>query len=236
VDLVAIIRVLWRRRILVCLGLLPAIGLGLLAAQGESNTVGIASTRLVFDTRPSQFVAPSPAGADSLTWRAALLSNKLATAPVRRALAEDLRVPVRRLAVVEASLKTPTVRTTIAPRALKAGDSPTADFVLTVRYDAELPIVSTEAHAPTAAQARTLVEASVDALARVAMPARRTVQTQPYAMERVANTRVREVVNGPGRVMPAVFSLLVFGSWCACLVLLEGLLRRRPGAGRVVPA
>jgi hypothetical protein len=236
VDLVAILRALWRGRILVCVGLLVAIGVGLQTSKGETRTVGIASTRMVVDTRPSNLVAPAPKGADSLTWRAALLANKLATDPFREAIAKDVGIPVDRLIVVQPPLKVPTVPTTLAPRALDAGESATADFVLTVRFDEELPIVTTEAHAPSAADAKRLVEASVDALLVAATPQRQWRMTQPYEVQQVATTRVREVLNGPGRIKPAAFALVTFIFWCAALVLLQGALRAWRGAGRVQPA
>jgi hypothetical protein len=236
VDLVAILRALWRGRIFVCIGLVVAIGVGLLAARGETRTVGIASTRMVVDTRPSNLVAPAPQGADSLTWRAALLANKLATGPFRERLATAVGIPLERLIVVQPPLKVPTVPTTLAPRALEAGENVTADYVLTVRFDEGLPIITTEAHAPSGAAAKRLVEASVDALLVAATPQRVWRMTQPYEVSRVATTRVREVVNGPGRVMPAAFALVTFIFWCAALVLLQGALRAWRGAGRVQPA
>ena len=62
-ELVALLRILWRRRVYVALGLVLALAVGFAASRGETRQLGIASTRVVIDTVDSQLVDAEPVGA-----------------------------------------------------------------------------------------------------------------------------------------------------------------------------
>ena len=64
--------------------IVTAAAIALMSAQGESRTFGVASVRLVLDTPKSQLLHADPKGADTLAWRAAVLSEMTATGSASR--------------------------------------------------------------------------------------------------------------------------------------------------------
>ena len=73
-ELVAILRVLWRRRVAVLAGALLAVLVGFGMASPPTRS-GIAWSSVALDTRPSQLVARTPKGADTLSWRSSLVTH-----------------------------------------------------------------------------------------------------------------------------------------------------------------
>jgi hypothetical protein len=234
VELVAILRVLWAHRILVALGAVVAIAAGLMVARGETTSVGVASTRIVLDTPDSQLLLPVTKGADSLGWRAALLANLTASQSVREDIADEVGIRPDRLVVIEPLLTTPTVRTALAPRALEAAEHTTADYVLTVRFDPELPIISVEALAPDRRAATRLAEAATGALTAAAKAPPDTRGKQGLVVNELGTPRTRAIVSGPGRAMPVAVTVVLFGFWCACVALGAGMARAWRAADRPV--
>ncbi|HEY1276625.1 MAG TPA: hypothetical protein VGF25_17070 [Thermoleophilaceae bacterium] len=218
-EVVAFLRNLVAHRVLLVLGALLAIGAGLALARGQTTHTGVASARMVLDTPDSQLLLPTPQGADSLGWRAALLASLMSSHPVRERIAHDVGLRPDRLVVIEPRLITPTTPTALAPRAIEASTETTARHVLTVRYDPELPIVTLEAHAPDRGGAARLAGAAIRELRAEATPPSDTPGMQKVVVEAFGKPRVAEIAHRPSRMLPVAAAVVLFGLWCAGLTL-----------------
>jgi hypothetical protein len=225
-ELVAILRVLWRRRILVALGGLLTVAVVLLVANRESSHSGLASTRLLLDTPDSQLIHPLPEGAESLAWRASLLAEQMASKAVKRRIADHIRAPADALVVLEPRLTEPTVPTPLSVRASEAAAATSEAYVLYVGFDDQLPIISLAARGPNRRAATRLTDAAVHALKAAGSPPRDSRELQPLVVDRVGPIRARQVVSSPSPLVPVGIFIAAFGVWCACVVLIPSNIRR----------
>lgn len=230
-ELVAILRLLWGRRVLVTLGAVAALAAGLLAGGGSPDAA-LASARMVLDTPVSQLAASAPRGADNLARRAAVLGNLLATEPARARIARQAGVPRDQLAVVNASARFPALPTTLALRATEAAGAERTPYTVSVAIDELLPVVSIDVLAPDRRAATRVAEATAGALrAAAAQEADHVVVSMSGA------TQAREVPGSVGRVKALGLALATFALWCGCVVFVSlPLLRRRSAATRARPA
>ena len=61
-ELVAILRALWRRRLLLGIGFAVIAAIAVMLGANAATRTGKATTRLMLDTRNSQLVGASPSG------------------------------------------------------------------------------------------------------------------------------------------------------------------------------
>jgi hypothetical protein len=234
-ELVAILRALGRRLTLVGLGALMSIALGIVLAGGQASSRGMASTRVVLDTPKSQLLYAAPNGADTLWWRARVLADLMASQSLRKRIARDLGVQQRQLVVVDPQLTTPTIPASLPRHAAEAAMTIRQPYVLVVRFDQELPIISIEASAPDRRRATRLVEAATRALG-AATSAHETRRLQGIVVDRVAPVRAEEVVRGPGRKLLFGVPVILFGFWCGCVAIVPAAVRSRRARRRRPPS
>ena len=235
-ELVPLLRELWRRRILVAAGAMAAIAVGVVLPTGGTARTGVASTRVVLDTQRSQLLNTAPAGADTLAWRGALLAELLVSDPVRRSIAHDIGVAPNRLAIVEPTLAVPTVPAAL-PRVASEAAAVTAEpYVLTVRFHEQLPIVSIEAAAPDRARASALARAATDALDAASSPSGAGRNVQAFVVDRIAPVQAKEVAAGIKPVVKLALPVLLFGCWCIAVIMLPALAGAVRGRRRIQPA
>ena len=98
------LRTLWRRRTLVALVAVFAVGVGYLLAfeasfppKSRSYTVGQARARILVDTPDSQVVEVAPKGTETLGTRASLLANLMVEGEVKASIAARAGLPPKRL-------------------------------------------------------------------------------------------------------------------------------------------
>jgi hypothetical protein len=234
-ELVAILRLLWRRRLLVLLGAVLAAAVGvMLMSRSAPVEAAVATTGVVLDTPRSQLVDANPSGADTLAWRAGLLADLMATPPVVSSIARDLRIPARDLAVVNPSLAAPEIPASLPRNAAKAAAVARQQHVLVLQYDELLPIISIEATAPDRGRATRLAEAGTQAL-KSAATMRDTADVQGFVVDDVGSVHVREVGGGSGRMKVVALTVILLGAWCGAVALLPGLGRAWRAAGRPQP-
>ena len=120
-ELVAILRVLLRHRVLVVLGALLAVAAGAaLMLQGKTST-GVVTVRVQVRAPESRTVNLESDVARTLAARASLLADLLATESVRSATERDAGVPPGELAISTPAMGAfPTVPVPIAVRARQA--------------------------------------------------------------------------------------------------------------------
>src|SRR3954447_26800289 len=98
-ELVAVMRILWRHRVAVVLGAVVAVGLGAMALPKSSSTIGTGSLRVYLDTPLSQTVDAHSPSLWTLTWQAALLGDLMGEDGLRRRVADEVGVPADRLVI-----------------------------------------------------------------------------------------------------------------------------------------
>jgi hypothetical protein len=236
-ELVTILRELWRHRLLVIAGALLAISLGTIAAYRVSLAppalhsrqfhVGLASTHLLIDTPDSQVVDLDPAGADALGTRTALLANLMVSAPVRTIIAQDAGLSPDQLLATTPSTTGMAVPTLLSQRAAAGLSSPEA-YILTVNVEGNLPIISIQAQAPNAKAATRLADAATSGLRKYLSTVAATQQipsSRKFVVRPMGADVAGEVVRGPRRLMAVIIVLFVFGFVCTAIVLTSGLAR-----------
>ncbi len=246
-ELLPILRLIWRRRILLGAGLVVSVALALgLGGPPKSSSV-LAWTRVNLDTPTSQLVNSSPGGADTLPWRASFLIHLMATDATQKRLAQSLHVRPDEVAVVDPALGVPIVPASIPTAASDAAGITVAPYVLTLTLPTlTLPTIAIEAAAPDRAGAKRLAAAAVAVLeSQSSLSADRfsskiltgggvVLKRQPFLVEQVAPIRAKRVterVISPKQIGPPLLLLVL---WTAGALLLPGRLhRRRP---RVAPA
>lgn len=221
-EVVAVIRLLWRRRLFVVLGAVLAVGAALLVGGSPVPDSGFAATRVAIDTPKSQLVTDAPMGSDSLPWRATLLATLLATESTRADVARDAGIRPDELAMVELELTAPPVAASLPRAAVKASNTTTEPYVLTVHTDDVLPIIEIETHAPDRVGAARLAEAAVAALKAGASP-RDTAELQGLSIERISEIEAIAIPGGAGRKRLAAVAIVVFMLWCAALTLIPAI-------------
>lgn len=176
--------------------------------------MGTASTRVLVDTRSSTVLDLRYARGDidSLTSRALLLGNVMASAPVRAYIARRAHVPAD---VIRAS--TPVTPDYPRPAAVVGEERKTSDILrstdqyrLSIRANPTVPIIEIYAQAPSAKAAQSLANAAVDGLRDyIADVATQNGVAQAQRAQLLQLGRARGGVINPGVRVQAL--LLTFG-------------------------
>jgi hypothetical protein len=239
VEVLPFLQALWRRRLLIGLGLLVAVALAAAVARPQRAASAEAWTRLSLDTPNSQLIASDPAGAGTLPWRASLLMHLTGADSARRQLAQRLGVRYDQVAVVDPALALPEFAASIPTNAAKAAAVTAAPYVLTLTMPSEiLPIVSIRAAAPDRAGAVRLAQAAVALLqsqasqggtykSLVLTDAQDLPALQPFVVNQVAPVHVKRVEATLLPTSRIAAIVLLFLAWTAAVVGVPRLLRRR---------
>lgn len=234
-ELLALVRVLWHHRILVAIGAVGAMAVGLIGTQAGGSHFGVASARVVLDTRKSQLLDVRAKGVDSLAWRAALLADLTGSREMTARIARDMHVREDSLVVIAPYLAVPRIATPLPRHAADAASVTAEPYVLAVQADDGLPIVKIDARAPDAAEATRLATAATDALRAAASAPERTPETADVMVESVGPIRARQIVSRPRRLVALGVAAVVFGFWCACVALFARLRRSWGGPAELQP-
>jgi hypothetical protein len=228
-ELVAILQVLWQRRVLIAVGAVVAVAVAALGARSESAAVtgAVASGKVLFDTADSQLVEAAPKEGATTPMRAFLLGELVAGDEGRAIVARRAGVPTRELTVIgpSASLQPP-LETPLAKQVRAATVAPTTSNVVRVFTDTVSPILAIEASAPDGRRAQALVDATANSLAALAAQHDATA-SHGFVTEVVASPRVRETVSASHRaVFAVVAAIALFALWCAAIVVAWGIAGR----------
>jgi hypothetical protein len=155
-ELLPILRLMWRRRLPLAVGAVVALAalIGMGGTKPITTKTSIAWTSVALDTKKSQLVDVAPSGGSTLAWRASLLGDLMMTTSASQDLARRIGVPSDQLLVDDGDLGQPLVPTAMATAASNASTDPTAPYMVSVfTQDDTLPVISVNAAAPTAAGA-----------------------------------------------------------------------------------
>jgi hypothetical protein len=244
VEVLPVLRVLWHRRRLLAAGAVITAALVVVFGRPQPSSSAVASTRITLDTPSSQLVAAAPGGADTLPWRALLLSHLMATESSRRQLAQRLGVGNDKVTVFDTALSRPDVPATMPQRAADAAAVTGAPYVLTVSLPSDaLPLISIHATAPDRPGAIRLAEAAVAVLeaqssrggtykSPILTDAAYSPRLQSFVVSQVEPVHVKRIAAStpPIKRLAAIFFLFV--AWCASVLFLRRLGRAR----KIAPA
>ena len=238
-ELVALLRVLWRRRLFVVLGAALTAVLALYLMRAQSPTLGVASTAVMLDTPKSQLVDVEPVGADTMVLRAPLLADLMGTDELRSKVTEGMHIRDDQLFVTEPYLAVPAVDVPISRHALEAEAATPSPYVLSLKVRSDLPIISVDTSAPTRAGAAQLATVATEVLKEGAENDWTRADLQAFRVDSIGPVRARTIRTGAGKAAGAGAAMVFFAFWCTALVAISGIARsrrRRRPAGRLAPA
>ncbi len=229
-ELVAIVSVLWARRLVVGLGAVVAIGAGTFAIRaispGATTAPWVASARVLIDTTDSQLVTVAPKGVGTLPMRALLIADVIASDPLKSLLANNAGVPANQPDVLGPSSRAPEVLTPLVTKAAKFAAAAPDPYVLSLYADGQSSIIAIEATAPDAARAATLAGAAINVL-KASVSSQHAGASEGLTVTALAPPHTAAVVgHSSRRVLALIASLVAFALWCAAIVLVSGIAGR----------
>ena len=260
-ELVDLARALWRRRLLVVIGLLASLALaGKALTKPRPPASAAAWTRVMIDTPKSQLITPAPDGMDTLIWRAHLLADQMTSQESTDAIARAAGLDPKDVRVQEPLLYGSIVPTPLPVAAQKSASIVPEPYVVTLEYAWNLPVIEVRTGAPDQAGAVKLTKAVTETLAAADTPAPAGVAAankaaveqaskpradgtfpppadpkgvvQPFTAQPAAGIQSRVVIARSGRLQGLVMALALLVVWCVCVPMLPRLRRpRRRAAG-----
>jgi hypothetical protein len=226
VEVAVLLRLLWRRRLRVVVGLAVSVLIGLAMAK-HAPAIASANTRVLVDTPRSALAANSTSGMDTLYWRATLLGMLLRAEPARHQIASDMHLAEDQINIQDLELDNPANPASLPVAATQAAASGSESYTLDVYTDDVLPLINITAITPDVASATRLARAAVQALG-VGASATGSKTVQPLTIEQAAPIGVRVKAATAGHTKTAITALFVFVLWCVFAILLPA--SRRHGA------
>lgn len=229
-EIVIILRELWRRRVIVVLIALLALLAGFAVAfrlpslESRKHEVGIATAGVLVDTPNSQVIGVAPKGSDTLGVRAGLIANLMTEGVVKASIAERAGIPPDDLdGVSDSSVGAATEKPAASSKA----------YVLRTRVAItpggdRLPIIEIEAEAPDAARAAKLADAAVVGLGNYLDSKATSEQVSEAERLRVSGLgppQASDVVRGPKTVFAFAVVIFVFAAGCAVMLGALALIR-----------
>lgn len=232
-EYVGLLRVLWRRRALMAVGVLLALCLGLFGMyrvsvsppglQSRTIASGRALQRMLVDTPDSLVVDARAKGAESIGSTAELLGDLMSGDRAVATMARMAGVGPAEIGVVGPGTAVPGVPTPLAVQASEVA-RPHQPYVVSVGVEPGLPILSILAMAPNGRGAEGLARAASLTLAAVAREA--PVAEGRLRIEKIGGVAVGSSTSG-GRKKAAIAAATFLLFYCIGVIALDGLLRRR---------
>jgi hypothetical protein len=235
---VALLRVLWRRRIAVLVGLLAAIAVGVVGikSKGPPTAAASAQSKVLVDTPRSLVATAQAPGGLTIYPRARVIADLMATEPAKAEIARRAGIEPAELAVLgPGAAAPPLVITAIAEQASEVA-RPIAPYLVSVEVTPGLPILSITASGAdldTAVELGKAAVATLPAVAHAAPGGGDSVRVETLGPPSIA------IKTSGGRKTIALAALFLFGVWCFGVVALDRPLRRRRrrrAASRMRPA
>jgi hypothetical protein len=223
---VALLRVLWRRRIAVLVGLVAAVAIGVVGikSKGPPTATTSSTSRVLVDTPRSLVATANAPGAMTIYPRARVIADLMATGSAEAEVARRAGLEPDEVAVLgPGAAAPPLVISGIAEQAAEVV-RPVAPYLVSVEVTPGLPILAITATGADLDTAVALGEAAVETLPAVARAA--PGGGDSVKVETLGDPNIATKVSG-GRKMIAVEALFLFGVWCLGVVILDRPLRRR---------
>lgn len=251
-DLIEVLRLLWRRRLLVAIGAGIAIVAAILVAfevhlkgspriESRQYDVGVASASVLVDSQSSQVVdlggEGDQAGLDvtSLASRARLLATLISTRPLKDQIAAAAGIPSHRLIGHVAAAQPDVAPAPVTTGTTVSADDPEAN-IMTLQTAETLPIITINTQAANEAVAESLATLTVGELTRYMksvaagnqVPSARQLVVTPLGP--ATSTTIEK---GPRRLWAVVVFWSVVAAWCAGIVMITSVARTWRDSARV---
>jgi hypothetical protein len=223
---VALLRVLWRRRLAVLVGLVAAIAVGVVGIKmkGAPTATTSSTSRVLIDTPRSLVATANAPGALTIYPRSRVIADLMATESAEAEVARRAGLDPDEVAVLgPGAAAPPTVITGVAEQASEVV-RPVAPYLVSVEVTPGLPILAITATGADLDTAVALGEAAVETLPEVARAA--PGGGDSVEVETLGEPNIATKVSG-GRKMIAAAALFLFGFWCLIVVAFDRPLRRR---------
>jgi hypothetical protein len=228
-ELAQALQLLWRRKIMVALGVVVAIGVGFAAVHLlKKEGYATASTQMIVDS-PRSPLGNAGASLVPFTARASVFADLMASHPAVAAIAEAAHIQPTEIVATGPSNVGGT--TSVSPAPPNAPQPVAPKYKLFIDQDPTLPTVDIYAQAPTTEQAVALADAAVTGFAGYL----RTLedQTSINAGQRIQVRQLGTAVGGAvdpsaSKKIAALIGLAVLLLWCANILLVERLRGNAP--------
>jgi capsular polysaccharide biosynthesis protein len=236
-DLITILRALWRGRLLVVLATFVAVLAGLVVAyrvtpglppklESRQYQVALGTVNVLVDTPDSQVIDLSPTGADAVSTRATLLASLISTSPIKDEISRRVGIPSDRLVVLgpqagEAPASPSGTKAAVAADGRRAN-------IISIRTDETLPVISIDTQAPTGEEAIRLANGAAaglqDYLATV-VRSQKVPLKRRLVLRTLGTPEVGVSVRGPRKAYGVVLAFFLLVAFCAAIVILPGIAR-----------
>jgi hypothetical protein len=243
-EIVSILRVLRRHRILVALGVALTAFLVLTMSYrvsflrpslaSKQQTSGLASARVILAARTQPAFDLESQITDTLGTRAALLSDLLSSDNVRARIARGAGLQPSQLAVLTPVWGPPAIDVALPVSATEAAGLTYEPYVLSVTSEGKIPIISLTTTGPDALRAAKVANAGVAAVTELI--ASKSFGRPDIVVEPLGPARARTLVTGPKKAIAIGAALVVFAVWCTAIVFLSWFTARRRRQRRMKPA
>ena len=224
---VALLHVLWRRRIAVLMGLVAAVAIGIVGIKmkGPPTATTSVSSKVLIDTPQSLVASAKAPGAPTIYQRARVIADLMPTESAEAEIARRALLGVAdEVAVLGPGVAAPPlVISGIAEQAAEVV-RPIAPYLVSVEVTPGLPILTITAvgaDRDTAVAVGKAAVATLPAVARAAPGGGDSVKVETLGAPTVA------IKTSGGRKTIAAAALFLFGAWCLAVVALDRPLRRR---------
>jgi hypothetical protein len=221
-EIVSLLRTLWRRRYLAAAGVVVALAVAALTMSRPAASSGIAKTRVSLDTPESQLVTNSTKGMESLPWRATMFASLLGDDDARTRIAQEMNIRPDQLNVVDQELTFPQIPASLPKTAALAGNGGVEPYKLTTHTDDVLPLIEITAEAPDRASAARLAQAAVHALDANVSPID-TPSLQGLDVEQVSAVKAKTVEGASGKKMAVMIAMGLIVFWWGALTVIPAI-------------
>ncbi|HEV7883583.1 MAG TPA: hypothetical protein VGO81_08430 [Solirubrobacteraceae bacterium] len=237
-EAVKILRLLWRHRLFVAVGVALALVVGISIAykvtlglpptfESRQYTVGVASAEVLVDS-PSSQVADLGGGrvrtdVVALTARARLLANLMAASPLKDEIARSARVDPRTFVA-----SAPSLDPSEKPSTLEVPPTGPKANVLTVYFNETLPIITADAQAPdenVAARISSAAVAELGTYLKSVAVLDKVPDARKLVVDPLGAARFGTVQRGARKLYAVLAFMLVLMLWCGAIVLIARLAR-----------
>ena len=245
-DTVRILRLLRRHALLVALGALVAVLAGLLSTYQISplppkltlraTSSGTASGRVLLSARKEPAFGLESKVAGTLSARAKLLADLMATEESRARIAREAGVAAGELAILGPSSGAPALPLPLAVQATESAALARAPYLLKADVEGPVAIITLKASAPDSTAAARIVDAAAASFRDLL--ASRSTRTPALLVERLGPPVEHTIVVAHSPSLAAIVAVVLFVLWCAAIVLVgsragpRGGLRLGLAAGR----
>ena len=231
-ETLTVLRLLWRMRLLVALGVLVAVAAGAAATgklgigpfEGDRRTVWVATTEVQVDT-PKPLATDAHASAATIQTQTVLLADYVTSDASRDAMARKVDIRSADLTVTTPSIDSPLRQSPLVYRTTQAVSVSRTPYTVTANPAQLTPIMELVATGPERKTTLALSGAAAGALQAAAAgdagDARRGLEIEPLGRVRLSAFET----GGSGLVRGVALAAFLFCLWCGSIVVGTGLVR-----------